>query len=51
MQLTDAPTVVSISYKLDQNDGNYYVHLSFDTGHSETFLVDPSLVDQDKLAF
>ena len=51
MQLTDAPTVISVSYKLDADDGNYYIHLSFDTGHTETFLIDTTLVDQNKLEF
>ncbi len=51
MQLTDAPTVISISYKLNADDGNYYINLSFDTGHTETFQVDNSLVDHDKLVF
>jgi len=51
MQLTDAPIVISVDYKLDPNDGNYYINLAFDTGHTETFLVDNSLVDQNKLVF
>ena len=51
MQLTDAPTVINVSYRLDPADGKYYINLSFDTGHSETFLVDNAIVDQDKLAF
>lgn len=51
MQLTDKPIVISLKYSLNPDDGNYYVNLSFDTGHTEVFPVDSSLVDQNKLTF
>ena len=50
MKLIDAPIVINISYKLNE-DGEYKIVLSFDTGDTQEFPIDSSIVDSNKLTF
>ena len=50
MRLVDSPTVINVSYKLNES-GEYKIVLSFETGDVKEFLIDPSVVDSSKLTF